>query len=336
MVRVGIIGFGLRGKMYLETLNQNVDAQCIAVADTVEANLQIARESYGVQAFADFREMIDNCSLNAVIIATPDFLHRDAVVYAANSKLSILVEKPFSTDGKECDEMIEAIERNGVRCMVAFENRWNLPIVAMKNQIATGELGDILTINARLNNKIANPTQKLAWSKGSSVGWFLFPHILDMILWYNGGKRVKQLYAVGVKKKLVSMGFDIYDSLQAVLTFEDDTTATLSSCWVLPNSLALGYDLKLEIVGFDSAAYVNTHDQCIQYLSDGSIANLPSLSTPVNGRLTGCPSLMTHHFIDLIVKDEQPEANAQLGAYNTKIICAIHRSADEGGKLITF
>lgn len=334
MIKVGIIGFGLRGKMFLDTVNQDPRAQGVAVADCLEKNLAIARERYRVKAFSDFREMIDTCELDAVIVATPDFLHRDPVVYAAEKKLSILVEKPFSTDEKECGEMLEAIERNGVRCMVAFENRWNLPILAVKNQIDSGALGDILTINARLNNRITSPTEGLAWSKSSSVGWFLFPHILDMILWYNGGKKVKQLYAVGVKKKLKSMGFDIYDSLQATLTFEDDTTATLSSCWVLPKSLAMGYDLKLEIVGFDSAAYVNTHDQCVRYLDDGGVSNLHTLSTAVDGFLTACPCFMTHHFIDLIHRNEQPEADARMGAYNTKIICAIHRSADEGGKLI--
>ena len=335
MLHFGIIGMGVRGKLFLETIRQNPLAQVAAVCDSNPETIAAVEAQYRVKGYQDFRKMMDEEVLDAVIVATPDFLHRDPVVYAAQKGIHLLVEKPFSTDELECAEMCKAIEENHVKCMVAFENRWNLPIAAVKEQITGGQVGDILNINARLNNRISSPTKNLKWARNSSVGWFLFPHILDMVLWFNGNKPVKQVYAVGTKKKLVSMGYDIYDSLQATISFEDGTNATLTSSWVLPETLALGYDLKLEIIGSQEAIYVNTYDQCVQQYTSTSINNVHSLSTPIDGRLTACPCYMVHHFIDCLHRDVQPESNAAMGALNTKIICAIHRSADEGGRVIT-
>ena len=336
MIKFGIIGMGERGRMFLETIRQNPFAEVAAVCDNNPVAVKAAETDYGVKCFTDFKEMMDSEKLSAVIVATPDFLHKDPVIYAAGKGLDMLVEKPFSTDEKECEEMLAAIEKNNVKCMVAFENRWNLPIAAVKAQIDAGRLGDILNINARLSNRIWVPTQYLSWSKGSSVAWFLFPHILDMTMWFNGYKKVKQVYCAGTKKKLVSMGYDLYDTYQAIVSFEDGTNATLCSTWVLPDSLALGYDLKMEVIGTESAVNINTHDQCVQHLKSDRIDNIHSLSQPINGRLTGCPSYMLHYFIDCLKDGVQPECDAKLGAYNTRIICAIHKSAEEGGTIIRF
>ena len=336
MIKFGIIGMGTRGKLFLNTIRQNPYAVVEHVCDSNENTIREVEKTFNVKGHTDFKEMIDNCGLDAVIIATPDFLHKNPVIYAANKGLDMLVEKPFSTDENECAEMLQAIEKNNVKCMVAFENRWNLPIVAVKNQINTGSVGDILNINARLNNRITSPTKNLSWSRNSSVGWFLFPHIFDMVYWFNGGKQVSKVYAVGTKKKLVSMGYDIYDTLQATISFVDGTNATLTSSWVLPASLALGYDLKLEVIGSESTLYVNSHDQCVQYLTPEAISNLHTLSTPIDGHLTACPCYMVHHFINCLKDNVKPESDARLGAYNTKVICAIHKSADNGGQIIKF
>ncbi|MBO7711784.1 MAG: Gfo/Idh/MocA family oxidoreductase [Lachnospiraceae bacterium] len=336
MYRIGIVGAGIRGKMYAQTIQQDQYAELVAISDTYQPTLDKALELIAdekVKGFSDFREMIDTCSLDGIIVAVPDFLHHDPVIYAAEHKVNILCEKPFSTDVKECEEMLAAVKKNGVVCMVAFENRWNEPMVAMKNYIDTGALGDIINVNARLNDKILVPTDMLKWSKGSSVGWFLFPHLLDLIMWYNGGKKVKQVYAVGTKKVLTRMGLDIYDSIQATVTFEDDTNATMTSSWVLPNSMALTYDLKMEIIGEKSTAYINTHDQCVTTYSD-HVENLHSIGTPIDGLLIGNSNFMTHHFINVLRGAVTLEATAEKGVYNTKVIAAIHESAAAGGKVI--
>ncbi|MGI6732214.1 MAG: Gfo/Idh/MocA family protein [Anaerovoracaceae bacterium] len=328
MIKIGIIGMGIRGTMFADTIRENPYAEIAAVSEYNEETLQVAVDKYQVAGYQDYIKMMDEVEMDGVIVSTPDFLHKDAVVYAANKGIHILCEKPFSTSVAECEEMVAAIQKNKVKCLVAFENRWNSPVVAAKNNIDSGSVGEILNVNARLNDTIFVPTELLKWSKGSSVGWFLFPHLVDMIAWFSG-KTVESVYAVGTKKKLVSMGIDLYDTIQATLNYTDGTHSTLSSSWVLPNSMPMIYDMKLEVIGTEGALYIDTNDQMVRLGSD-RYSHVHTLGTSINNMATGNSNFMLHYFVDCIRKDIAPEANELAGLENTKIVEAIHKSVETG------
>ncbi len=329
MKKIGIIGMGIRGKMYANFIKQNSSVVEIgAVSEFNDETRKIVEEQFSVKAFKDYKEMLDTVELDAVIIALPDFLHKEAVLYAAKKKLDMMVEKPFSTSVDECREMVKAIEDNKVKCLIAFENRWSIPFINAKASIDNGEAGDILNMNARMNNAILVPTQMLYWAKDSTPAWFLFPHLVDMACWLNG-KKAKKVYAVGTKKKLVSMGYNTYDAVQATVTFEDDTNATFTSSWVLQNSLPAVADQKFEIIGEKKAFYINPFEQ--MSVSVGETYAFPRiLGTPINGRLAGPPYYMFEHFVDVLVNGVTPSADHHAGLLNTQIIDAMHKSMVTG------
>jgi predicted dehydrogenase len=330
MIRIGIIGMGIRGTMFADTIGQNQYAELAAFAEFNDATLEKAKNSYAVNAYKDYREMIDKEKMDAIFVSTPDFLHKDAVIYAAEKGLHILCEKPFSTSSAECEEMAAAIKKHGVKCLVAFENHWNLPFVSAKNEVESGAIGTILNINCRLNDTIFVPTELLPWArKGSSVGWFLFPHMVDMISWLSG-KTVESVYAVGTKKKLLSLGIDLYDSIQTILNYTDGTHSTICSSWVLPNSMPLIYDLKMEIIGAEGALYLDTNDQMLKKGAGGAYTHVHTMGTAVNGLSTGGSNFMVHYFVDALRKNEAIEANEKAGLINTRIVEAIHRSLESG------
>jgi predicted dehydrogenase len=330
MIRIGIIGMGIRGTMFADTIGQNQYAELAAFAESSDLPREKAKTGYQVKDYKDYREMIDKEKMDAVIVSTPDFLHKDAVIYGANRGLHILCEKPFSTSSSECEEMAAAIEKNGVKCLVAFENHWNLPFVSAKKEIESGAIGNILNINCRLNDTIFVPTELLPWArKGSSVGWFLFPHIVDIISWFSG-KIVESVYAVGTKKKLLSMGIDLHDSLQTILNYTDGTHSTICSSWVLPNSMPLIYDLKIEIIGEEGALYLDTNDQMLRKGTGNTYTHVHTIGTNINGLATGGANFMVHYFVDALRKNEVIEANEKAGLINTRIVEAIHRSLKSG------
>lgn len=328
MIKIGIIGMGIRGSMFADTIRENPYASIAAVAEHNDETLEAATGKYNVPGYKDSLKMMDEVDMDGVIVATPDFLHKEAVVYAANKGIHILCEKPFSTSVAECEEMVDAIQRNKVKCLVAFENRWNSPVVAAKNTIDSGAVGEVLNVNARLNDTIFVPTELLKWSKGSSVGWFLFPHLVDMIAWFSS-KTVDSVYAVGTKRKLISMGIDLYDTIQATLNYTDGTHSTLTSSWILPNSMPLVYDMKVEIIGSEGAVYIDTNDQMVR-LGSERYSHVHTLGTPINNMATGNSNFMLHYYIDCIRNDIAPEADENAGLINTKIVEAIHKSVETG------
>lgn len=329
MLKVGIVGMGIRGSLFADTLQQNAYAELAAVSDAYEGTLAASVAKYGVPGYLDVEEMIAKEALDALVIATPDFLHRKPVMLAAAKGIHIMVEKPFSTSVEEAEEMYAAVKQAGITCMIAFENRWNSPFVAVKDAVERGELGKILTVNARLNDTIYVPTKMLKWAQNSTPGWFLFPHATDIALWLKKDSKPVSVYAVGTKQKLASMGIDTYDAIQTIVTFDDQTHASFTTSWVLPESMPLIYDFKVEIIGEDGALYVDLADQMVRRAGN-VYSHMHTLGTTINGQLTAAPNYMLHAFIDHVRLGTRPEADAAAGLLNTRLVHAIHRSVVSG------
>jgi predicted dehydrogenase len=328
MIKFGIVGMGIRGTLFADTIRQNPYAELIAVTDVSETNLQKAVNDYGVHGYADAADMIRREPLDAIVIATPDFLHKQPVLLAAERGIHMMVEKPFTTSVEEAEAMRDAVAKAGVKCMVALENRWNSPFVAVKQSVDSGEIGNIVTLNSRLNDTIYVPTRMLKWASRSSPGWFLLPHVADIACWLKG-VRPTVAYAVGTKKKLAAIGLDTYDSIQAIVSFEDGTHAAFTTSWILPESMPLIYDFKYEIIGERGALYVDLADQMVRRAAD-DYRHLHTLGMPIDGRLTSAPSHMLNSFIDNIRLDTKPAATEEDGLLNTRVVDAIHRSIISG------
>ena len=92
--------------------------------------------------------------------------------------------------------MAAAVRRAGVLCQVAFENRWNPPYLAAKEAIERGDIGTVLSLNSRINDRIDVPLSMLSWGATSSPGWFLLSHTVDLARWLSGQEPVR-VYAPG-------------------------------------------------------------------------------------------------------------------------------------------
>lgn len=329
MIRFGIIGMGIRGKLYADTLVRNPYAQVVAVCDTNADALAQSQATYHVQAFTSYQDLILHGGVDALIVATPDFLHHDIVLMAADHKLHMMIEKPFSTDTAEATEMAQAISKAGVKCLVAFENRWSLPFLQAKHLCTQSSLGNILNVYASLANTLFVPTKMLPWAGRSTPAWFLFPHIIDMAGWLTG-KTVQTVYATGVKQKLCASGIDTYDSIQAILTYSDGTSGVFTCGWILPESYPVTADQKMVLVGDKACLNIDLSDQMMRLATSEQYTLPRALPTPVNGQLNAPPCHMLNAFVDNLVNQTQPIADQSAGLENTKIIAAIHQSIQSG------
>ena len=266
MITVGIIGMGIRGNLYATTIKYNAFAEVIAFAESNPERLQAAKDKFSGEAYEDYSRMLEGKRFDIVIVALPDHLHKDAVIEAASSGCNLLIEKPLATSYEDAKAMVKAIKEAGVKALVGYENRWSPIFITAKEAVAAGELKDIQLIHARLNDSIFVPTKMLSWAAGSTVGWFLFPHTVDLALWLSGQKAVS-VYAVGQKKVLTEMGIDTFDSITATVEFAGGMVGTFSSSWIYPESIPLIYDMRFEVLGSDGALEVDLRDQNIHKMT---------------------------------------------------------------------
>jgi predicted dehydrogenase len=329
---VGIVGFGLMGQLYADALKDNPQVELKAVADVRNERLIFAKKSYGCGGFEDYQKMYDTAALDCVLVTLPDFQHRDPVVKAAERNLHVLVEKPFATNMDDADEMVEAVERSGVKCMVEFFNRWSPPFTYAKKAMDNDELGDLVAFSIELNDSIVVPTEMLRWSAQSSPAWFLMSHTVDLATWITG-KKPESVTAQGVKKILVEQGIDTYDLIEALVEYPDGALGRFTNCWVLPKGIPIVYELKMRIVGTKTAIDIDTSDQEIHLITQERLQHPITDWGNILGQWVGHPYTMLTSFIKSIVNDTEPLIGHKDGWNNTKFLDAVHRSVKSGKKI---
>jgi predicted dehydrogenase len=165
----------------VDTVWEAIDrAQVVALADADEAGRQkaLARTKAPV-GYADYREMLDKEKLDIVAIG-PRWLdqHRDMCVAAAEHGCHIFMEKPFSRDLQEADEIVRACEMRHCKLAIAHQTRWSPPVHVARREIRNGFIGRVLELRAR-GKEDAN-------RGGGEDLWVLGSHVLDLMRFFAG------------------------------------------------------------------------------------------------------------------------------------------------------
>ncbi|MFB3882314.1 MAG: Gfo/Idh/MocA family protein [Armatimonadota bacterium] len=146
---IGLIGCGQMGRSLAEAIAQRSDARLVGAADpAAEARDRAARE-YGATAFEDYRGLLSQDGIGAVVIATPSHLHREVAVCAAEAGKHVFCEKPMALSVADCDAMIRAAERAGVKLMIGHVLRLMFPWWRIKELASEGELGAPVCVSIR-------------------------------------------------------------------------------------------------------------------------------------------------------------------------------------------
>jgi len=327
-VRVGIVGAGIRGRMYANIVRQLPGCRLAGVCDVSEAARRTAEGELSAPSFAEAAEMCRSVSPEVVVVATPDFAHVEPALAAAGAGANLLIEKPLATSVEDARCICQAVAKAGVAAMVAFENHWNPPLSAMKAAAAAGELGRIVSCNSQLDDRIDVPTEMNAWLGKSSVGWFLMSHSVELAGWIAGQRPVR-VWARGTKDILKRRGLDTYDSIHSVIEFDGGMVGSFSSCWVLPRSIPLIFQFRHEMVGTSGAMRADLTDQMLHKATD--VYEHPStIGVTMKGALASPPAQMFSQFIEDLSSPAAPARTLEDGLLNVAAITAIHRSIETG------
>jgi len=331
-VGLGVIGLGTFGQNHVKVYAEHPEANLIAVCDVKESLAESTAEKYGVEHYVDYRDMLEDRRIEAVSVATPDFLHKKIVVDAAEAGKHILCEKPLATKVEDAESMVEAAEKAGVTLMVDFHNRWNPPFALAKKSAEKGELGEPLYAYLRLNDTIYVPTEMLSWADRSSVLWFLGSHITDLARWILDSE-AEEVYAVSGRRVLADMGVETPDYYQYMIRFKNGATATLENSWILPKTLPAIVDFAAEFVFTRGCLYMNPvrHGVLEKFTEDSwSYPDVMVGPVEVQGKLIGFAEEAISHFIECVARGRTPISTGRDGLAVTRILCAVEESAKTG------
>jgi predicted dehydrogenase len=327
-LKVAVVGAGLFGQVHLNAYAQHPAADLSLVCDLNEERRKNVEEKFGARTCTDYREIAQDDSIEAVSVVTPDSMHREIVTALLEAGKHVLVEKPLATNLEDARAMIAAAERAGKRLMVDFQNRWNPPLTAAKEHIASGAFGDPVMASARLANTLFVPREMLAWAGKSGPHWFLFPHIIDLVCWLFD-RQARRVTAHGHRGVLSAMGIDTYDAIQTLVEF-DDCSATFETAWIIPDTFPNVVDFNMTLFGTKSrvgiprsAAIDIAVEDKFSWPGIGAFQN-------IHGRMEGWQLSPVFHWVDALLSDRAPLCTPAEAFHNTAIICAILESIEQG------
>jgi myo-inositol 2-dehydrogenase / D-chiro-inositol 1-dehydrogenase len=155
-LRVGVVGVGMMGADHAVRLaHRAANATLVAVADPdVDRAERLASSFGGVRAFADPLELVGADDVDAVVIASPGFVHEEQVLACIAAGKPVLCEKPLTMDAESSLRVVEAERSTGRQLVqVGFMRRFDPEYAAMKSMLDSGELGRLLLVHNVHRNK---------------------------------------------------------------------------------------------------------------------------------------------------------------------------------------
>ncbi len=241
-VRLGLIGCGGMGKALIDQASTLDAVTVVAVSDVDEKRCQEAAEKYGAVGLTDYRALADRADVDAVVVATPSGLHREPVEYAAGAGKHVFCEKPLASYTADCDSMIAAVAKAGVKHQVGQVCRWHPTHRMIKKMVDGWPLGRVLSLYVeRISSGWGANAAPWRVSRKLSGGTLLEinAHELDFMLWLAGP--VKKVMAVG--GQMLDQRLDYPDCAWVSMTFESGAVGVLQSTGVTTlNSYAARFD----------------------------------------------------------------------------------------------
>lgn len=277
-IRIATVGVGRFGKFHLHAFKQMenlYNVQLVAAAETDLMKIPDIEKRFNIPVYTNYKEMIQKEELDAISVATQDHLHKDIVVYALSQGLHVFVEKPLDISTQGSSEMLNIAEQNNLLLQIDFHKRYDPYHIEIKELIDQGKFGKFLYGYCYMEDKIIVPRDWFkSWVNNTSPIWFLGSNFIDLISWLMNSK-VVSVYAKGQKYKLKQLGFDTYDSIQSMISFDNDAIITIDSSWVLPEQFSSVANQGFRLVGTEGIVEADSHDRgtisC--FSSEGGVRN---------------------------------------------------------------
>ncbi len=328
-VGVCLIGAGRAGMIHANNFKNKVNgAYMAAVVDVVEDAAKAAAETLEISKYyTNYKDILNDSEIKAVVVVSPTNLHRQIVIDCANAKKHIFCEKPMAMDTGECDDMIRACKENNVKLQIGFMRRHDESFMRAKEIIDSGAIGDVVMIHSHTRG----PSKPRPWmydlKKSNGILAELNSHDIDCIRWLAGSE-IKTVYAIGgnYRNKEVAGEYpDYYDNMVMTGIFENGVQYCVDGAAYVQ----YGYDAKVEIVGTKGSLKVGRSEK--EFIQCTTVEH--GTSTPfINSWMTLFKDAYLEedsHFIDCILNDKTPKVTGHDGKMAVKIVEVGNRSIDE-------
>ena len=334
-IKVGLVGCGRIAQRHSGLLGKRLvsGASLAAVCDVNREKSDAMGKSYGVPCYEDFNQMMTGEHIDVVSVLTPSGLHAEHVIALAKYGKHIIVEKPMALTLDSADDMIKACDANACRLFVIKQNRFNIPVLKLKEALVSGRFGKIVLGTVRV--RWCRPQEyydmdkwRGTWSLDGGVLSNQASHHIDLLEWMLGD--VESVFAMGAT---ALAKIEAEDTAVVTLRFKNGALGVIEATTATrPNDLEgslsiLGEGGTVEIGGFAvnkmkvwSFVEANSGDE--EVMEKYSV-NPPSVYGFGH-------QAYYDHVVDCLRNNSQQLVDGLVGRKSLELISAIYESIETG------
>jgi len=329
-INLGVIGYGYWGPNIVRNFFTATDCTVKAVADGRPERLAVLAKIFpSINGVKTAEEIINDKEIDAVVIATPVFTHFALAKKALENGKHVLIEKPMTSTVAQAEELIELAARKGLTLMADHTFLYTGAVQKMKELIDTDIVGTPRYFDSsRINLGLFQPDVNVLWD--------LAPHDIS-ILTYLITESPVSINATGISHTRNNIENIAY----MTVNYNSDFIAHFNCSWTSPvkvRQTLIGGDKKMIVYNdlepsekvrvYDTSYNHKTDDEKTTIMVDYRTGDVYIPKISLSEALSG----VANDFIQSIIQNKKPLANAHLGMQVVKILEASQESIKNNGK----
>jgi predicted dehydrogenase len=326
---VGIIGCGWVAEEHIKAYQNDGRSEVRALVSRTRASAERYRDRYGLKCTieTDYTRMLKQDDVDIVVVCTPNHLHAEAVIAAAQAGKHIAIEKPVALTPQDVRKELQAVRKSNVKTIVSFVLHWNPLLMTIDNLIDKEQdvFGNIFMVQVDyLNRTWMTPDQKWYASKEKSGGALLLSgcHAIDALRWFARSE-AEEVFAYQVR---TANPIEFPGTISVNVKFKDGkigrTAAVLDA--------QMPYEFNIRIFGTEGTLHNDRLFAPKLFVGQDDFLKIPCV-LPDSRDVSHHPFVgEAAHFLDCIVNNKQPFPDLE-DAAKTHFLCfAADMSAERG------
>jgi len=185
-IKLAIIGMGRMGITHYAIINTNPNVEIESLVDTSALILSMLKKYIKIKTYKDYNELFEQSKLDAVLVCTPPNLHFPIIKKAAEKKIHVFVEKPFTTKLNQAAELTQSYKDTDLVNQVGYVNRFNDVFIKVKEYLDNKVIGSVIRFKSEMFScTISKSDESSGWrafrENGGGAVFEMASHAIDLV-----------------------------------------------------------------------------------------------------------------------------------------------------------
>lgn len=209
ILNVAVIGCSGMAKLHMQGVISKKSAKLYAICDTAPERLEECKKQFNIEiAVSDYKELVSDKNIDAVVIVTPDQLHLEMTTAFLRAGKAVLCEKPMALTVEECEEMMRVEKETDGKLMIGQICRCTPGFIAAKKLVDEGKIGELTFVESEYAHNYSHARGYNDWRVVPERHGFIGGgcHAVDLLRWIAGDPT--EVYAYSNHKSMIDWPTD--------------------------------------------------------------------------------------------------------------------------------